>query len=386
MRHCGEGGDCCNGNLFLTSDLTERRLKRMPAGHKSGKMRDLKGLHPKMTMGSWLVVLWTILLVWIQHSPVFGQEDAVVKRSESSVVIIRFYDDEGEILHQGNGFYINRGGDVITRFSLLKGVRKADVRTNDGMLYPVEEVISEDREVSLVRVSVQIPSRLVHPLPVSVSLPRMGEPVLAIGHSSGAAKPVAYGLVSAFREIPGFGKVIQVTPNLPLAADGSPVINLKGEMVGVAIVELVEGRNLHFIIPGETIMKDLPPEKGIPLAEWEANRVETAGESYARGLPFLWKEEYEKALPYFLEAVKKDPRDAKAYFQIGYCNAQLGVYKEAVKAYERAIALKPDFVMAHLFLGLTYIQLRDREAALKEYRALNDLHRGYAKDLLNMIQ
>jgi hypothetical protein len=358
----------------------------MAIGDKRGEIRDSKGFSPKMIIGPWLLALVTILLAWIQQLPVFAQESAVVKKSESSIVIIRFYDDEGSILHQGSGFYINKGGNVITKLSPLKGVHKADVRAKDGMLYPVKGVISEDKEVSLIRVSVQIPSRIVHPLPVSVSLPRMGEPVLAIGGPSEVGRPLAYGIVSALREIPGFGKVIQVTPNLPLEVDGSPVINLKGKMVGVAIVEMVEGRNLHFIIPGETIMKLLPSKKETPLAEWEANRVEIAEESYARGLPFLWKEEYEKALPHFLEAVQKDPRDAKAYFQIGYCNAQLGLYKEAVKAYEQAISLKPDFVMAHLLLGLTYLQLRDREAALKEYRILKDLHPGYAKDFLDMIR
>jgi hypothetical protein len=358
----------------------------MPTGYKRGKIKDSEGLNPKVTIGPWLVVMLAILLAGIQHLPAFAQESAVVKRSESSIVIVRFYDHEGRILHQGTGFYISKEGEVITKLTLLRGVYKADVRPNDGMLYPVERVISEDREISLARVSIQIPSRLVHPLPVSVSLPRMGEPVLAIGSSSGIVKPPAYGLVSAFREIPGFWKVIQVTPNLPSTVDRSPVINLQGKMVGVAVVEMVEGRNFHFIIPSETIMKLLPPEKGTPLVEWEAKRAEIAEEAYTRGLPFLWKEEYEKALPYFLEAVKKDPRDAKAFFQIGYCNAQLGVYEEAVKAYEQAISLKPDFVMAHLLLGLTYIQLRDREGALKEYHALKNLHLGYAEYLLNMIQ
>ncbi len=214
----------------------------------------------------------------------------------------------------------------------------------------------------------------------------MSQPLLAIGTSSGVVKLSAYGLVSALREIPGIGKVIQVTPALPSTVDGNPVINMKGRMVGVAIVEWIEGRSVHFVVPTETVLKLLPSRKGIPLSEWEASRDEAAEESYAKGLPFLWKEEYEKALPFFLEAVKKDPRDAMAYFQIGYCNAQLGVYQDALKAYRQAISLKPGFVMAHLLLGLTYIELGDRESALKEYRALKEINEGYAKSLLEMIQ
>ncbi len=356
----------------------------MPTGQKKDEIRNSIGFNPKVILRLWLVVLG-ILLAW-SELPVFAQENTLVKRSESSIVAIRFYDREGRMLHQGSGFYVGRRGDVITKLSPLKGIHSADVRTNEGMLYPVREEVSEAKEVSLIRVSVEIPERLVHPLPVSVSLPRMGEPLLAIGGLSAAGKPLAYGVVSALHEIPGLGKAIQVTPTLPPEMDGSPVIDRKGKMVGVAIVETVEGQSLHFIIPSETVMKWLPPKKGTPLPEWEANRVEGAGESYIRGLLFVWKEEYERALPYFLAAVQKDPRDAEAYFQIGYCNAQLGAYEKAVKAYEQAVSLRPDFVMAHLLLGLTYIQLRDREGALKEYRALKSLHRGYAKDLLGMIR
>jgi hypothetical protein len=353
---------------------------------KTGGIGDLKGFHRRATTGPWLWVLGTILLAWIQPLPAFAQENAAVRRSESSIVDIRFYDKEGKILHQGGGFYISKDGDVITKRLLVEGIEKGDVRTRDGTYYPVRGVVSEDKEVNLIRISVKIPPRRVHPLPISASLPRLGEPLLAMSSSSGDGRPLAYGIVSVLREIPGFGKMIQVAPDFPRTADRCPVIDTRGKMVGVAIVEWVEGRALHFIIPGETLMKLLPPKQWTPLAEWEAYRVEIAEESYARGLPYVWKEEYEKALSYFLEAVKKDPRDAEAYFQIGYCNAQIGVYQDAVKAYQQAISLKPDFVMAHLLLGLAYLQLGDREAALKEVHALKDLHQGYAKDLLHMIQ
>ncbi len=336
-------------------------------------------------IGTLLLMLWAIFFGWDPDLPVFAQEKAV-KKAESAIVTIRFYDSEGRMLHQGSGFYINKEGDVITKRPLFKGVQKADVRTKDGMLYAVKGVISGNKEASLIRVSVEIPSRSVSPIPASLPFPSMSQPLLAIGTSSGVVKLSAYGLVSALREIPGIGKVIQVTPALPSTVDGNPVINMKGRMVGVAIVEWIEGRSVHFVIPTEIVLRLLPSRKGIPLSEWEASRDEAAEESYAKGLPFLWKEEYEKALPFFLEAVKKDPRDAMAYFQIGYCNAQLGVYQDALKAYRQAISLKPGFVMAHLLLGLTYIELGDGESALKEYRALKELDEGYAKSLLDMIQ
>ena len=55
-------------------------------------------------------------------------------------------------------------------------------------------------------------------------------------------------------------------------------------------------------------------------------------------------------------------------------------------AYRKAIQIKPDFVLAHFFLGLMYLDVRDRNRALEEYRILKDLDPDYANDLLNMIR
>jgi len=115
-------------------------------------------------------------------------------------------------------------------------------------------------------------------------------------------------------------------------------------------------------------------------------KEETAESVYAKGLPFLWKEDYDKAASYFKKAVRIDPRYANAYFLIGYCNAQLERYPDALEAYKKAIQIQPDFVLAHFFLGLIYLEARDRNHALAEYKILRDLDKNYADDLLNMIR
>jgi tetratricopeptide (TPR) repeat protein len=114
-------------------------------------------------------------------------------------------------------------------------------------------------------------------------------------------------------------------------------------------------------------------------------KEEVAEMVYAKGLPFLRKEEYKKALLYFKEAVKKDPRYAKAYFEIGYCDVQLKQYVEAYKAYKQSVRIKPDFVLAHFFLGLLYLEVGDKNHAMEEYKILIDLDQDYANDLHKII-
>jgi len=329
---------------------------------------------------------WIIFLLFLSSTSLRAQDrlSASVKRMEPSIVAVLAYDQEGKTISQARGFFISGKGDVITSRNVLEGADHADVRTSDGMLYPVRLLFAEDREVNLVRISVEIPSP-APPLSLSSAPPYLGERVAVIGGRNLSEKLVSYGTVSAVQEIPSFGKIIRLTAPISSGFNVSPVVNMKGEVIGVVTSWIIDGQNFTFVAPSERVIS-LKVRKGIPLAEWEERKEETAEDLYAKGLPFLWREEYEKALVYFKEAVKKDPRYANAYFLIGYSNAQLGRYPDALDAYKKTIQIQPDFIFAHFYLGLIYLEMRDRNHALEQYKILKNLNRDYAKDLLNMIQ
>ncbi len=328
---------------------------------------------------------WIFFFIFIINTPTRAQNQlsTVVKRLDSSIIAVFAYDREGKPINQGRGFFISGKGDVLTNRTALEGADHADVKTMDGMLYPVKWLLAEDREVNLVRIGVEMPSVSI-PLSFSSSLPHLGDRVAVIGGRILPEK-ITYGMVSAVQEIPTLGKIIRLTAPMASGSNLSPVVNMKGEVIGVVTSWKVEGENFTFVLPSERVIR-LKARKGIPFAEWEERKEETAEGLYAKGLPFLWREQYEKALSYFREAIKKDPRDAKVYFLIGYTNAQLGRYPDAFDAYEKAIQIQPDFTFAHFYLGLIYLEMRDKNRALKEYNILKNLSPDYAKDLLNMIQ
>ena len=308
----------------------------------------------------------------------------IVKRIEPSIVAVLSYDREGNTVNQGKGFFISGNGDVITSRNILAGAHHAEAGTSDKMLYPVRKVLAEDRVVNLIRVGVEIPSA-APPLSLSPSLPSLGERVAVIGRPVRSEKSVSYGTVSAIQEIPALGKISRLTAPISSSFIACPVVNMKGEVIGMVTSWRANGRNFNLVVPSERIVR-LKVSKEMSLAEWEGSREETAESLYAKGLPFLWKEDYDKALLYFKDAVKKDPRYANAYFQIGYCNAQLGRYSDAFDAYKKAIQIQSDFVLAHFFLGLVYLEARDRNHALEEFKILRNLDRNYADDLLSMIR
>lgn len=303
-------------------------------------MKGMKVFRSSMLYTAFLFSLFAV-------SSSFGQENlpAVVRRVEPSAVVILTFDKEGKLLGQGSGFFISKNGDVITSRHVLQGAKRAEVKTANGKVYAVKKVLAEDAEGDLIRVSADIPGDSVHPLSVSSVFPEVGERIIVIGSPFGLEMTVSDGIVSAIREIPEFGKIIQVTAPISAGSSGSPVVNMKGEVIGVATFFIVAGQNLNFAIPVERIAK-LAPGEGQLLSAREERRIEEWVVSpeglYATGLRYLWVEEYEKALPYFVEVVKKNANHADAYFQIGYCQGKLGRYQEAIEPYKQAIRIKPD--------------------------------------------
>jgi tetratricopeptide (TPR) repeat protein len=281
------------------------------------------------------------------HPLSFGQENlpAIIKRVQPSIVSILIINREGKVSGQGSGFFVNREGDIITSRHVLEGAGRSNVITSEGKELPIKKVVAEDPDGDLIQVSVALEGERVQPLSISPTLPETGERVIVIGTPLGLEKTVSDGIVSAVRDVPGFGKIIQVTAPISPGSSGSPVVNMKGEVVGVATFFVIAGQNLNFAIPVERISKLIRGE-GPTLSEREEQRTETLRASeeylYHTGLRYLWVEDYEKALSLFLEVIKRNPHHGDAHFQIGYCLGRLGKYREAIEPYQQALRIKPN--------------------------------------------
>ena len=84
-------------------------------------------------------------------------------------------------------------------------------------------------------------------------MPQEGESIVVIGNPFGLEGSVTNGIVSAVREIPGYGKIIQITAPISPGSSGSPVVNMLGQVIGVATLQAAEGQSLNFAVPSERI-------------------------------------------------------------------------------------------------------------------------------------
>lgn len=75
----------------------------------------------------------------------------------------------------------------------------------------------------------------------------------------------------------------------------------------------------------------------------------------------------QKAVEYFSEAIRKDPKFVLAYYNRGIALQQLGEYRRAIKDYTEAIRLEPSFADAYGSRGTSYENLKEYDRAIKDY-------------------
>jgi hypothetical protein len=90
--------------------------------------------------------------------------------------------------------------------------------------------------------------------------PDIGERIFVIGNPEGLGWTLSEGIISAYREFSGIGLRIQMSADVSEGSSGSPVFNMKGEVVGIVQGSYRTGQRLNFAIPTATLQKLLSTE------------------------------------------------------------------------------------------------------------------------------
>jgi len=350
----------------------------------------------------------------------------LIRRVKPSVVAVVTYDMKGEPLLSGSGFFI-RPGHVLTNLHVIEGARRVEVKTLDGKgrIYPAQGTLDVDEEGDLAVLSVDIPLERARAIELTNNLPEEGEQVFVIGNPLRLEGSVSNGIVSAIREVPNLGQIIQTTAPISHGNSGSPVFNMRGQVVGVVTVKVTNGQNINLALASARLSM-LKPEKLSTFAELAAraksapNGQTSAEWWYKNGLNSLWLGNYEGALGSFEQVVNKSPERVDAWIQVGYCKVKQGRMSEAIKAYKQALRLRPnsfeaynklgdayyyatnfdeaiaaykqaarlrpDLGESYYNLGMTYLEIGDRLAALAQSRLLEPIDPALYRKLLGELQ
>jgi tetratricopeptide (TPR) repeat protein len=296
----------------------------------------------------------------------------LIKKIRPAVVTVVVYDAHHRVTGIGSGFFVDKYGHMVTNYHVIDGKYAAEVRTADGESYPIKLVVADNKAVDLVKVLVDIPREKVKWMKVSGDLPSIAEQILVIGSPMGLEQTVSEGIISSIREIPAVGEFFQMSAPISPGSSGGPVVNLKGEVVGVTTFQFVRGQNLNFAIAAKSVLKLEPARSGRSISMWtfakSSQQPKLAEELCRQGYSFSINGDDQKALELFKEAIEQDPKNVMAWNGLGSCQIGLNRPDAAIDAYKQAIKINPDDDAMHYVLGNYYSKLGRHMEAIESYK------------------
>ncbi|MFC1881125.1 tetratricopeptide repeat protein [Thermodesulfobacteriota bacterium] len=321
------------------------------------------------------IIVVVALFNWLVMSDPLTAETELTKlvnEIRPAVVTVIVYDINQAVANIGTGFFIDKYGHLITNYHVLDGKYTAEVKTAEGNTYPIKHIVADSKATDLVKVLVDIPRKKFKWVKTADSLPSIAEQVLVVGSPMGLEQTVSEGIVSSIREIPSVGEFFQMSAPISPGSSGSPVINLKGQVVGVATFQMVRGQNLNFAVSVKSVRKLKPVKAGMSMPLWtfnnSLNQPGLAEKLCRQGYSFSINGEDQKALEFFQEAIEKDPGNTMAWNGLGYCHVGMNNPAAALKAYQQAIKTNPGDETLYYILGNYYVKLGQPQEAIKAYR------------------
>lgn len=193
----------------------------------------------------------------------------------------------------GSGFFISKDGYLLTNHHVIAQAEGVEVELFGGKRLPARLIGKDARtDVTLLKVDSE-GDVAVLPLGDSEAL-EVGELVLAIGNPFGLGHSVTMGIVS--RKGRGFGisgpfdEVIQTDAMISPGNSGGPLVNLRGEVVGINTA-ISRNWQVGFAIPINLIKALLPElrEKGRVSWGFLGVAIQDLQERLARSLGFEGK-------------------------------------------------------------------------------------------------
>lgn len=190
----------------------------------------------------------------------------LIEAVEPSVVRISMSSPEGE--GAGSGYVIDTEGTMVTNYHVIEGATRCTGRFRDDKKaeYPITGIyfIDEKRDIAIVKI--EAPKDKLHPLSLAKDLPRKGEELVAFGAPLGLDFTTTQGSVSAIRDaqellalgIPDYqGTWLQHSVPISPGNSGGPLVNMKGEVVGMNTMTITIGQNLNFAISSKDVADGL---------------------------------------------------------------------------------------------------------------------------------
>ena len=357
-----------------------------------------------------------IFLLFYTINPTSAQTtlpaEDIAEKALAATVYLEMKDSNDKTLGIGSGFFV-KSNLIATNYHVIEGAAKGTAKlVGKNTTYEIEGVTATDKENDLVLLKVTAFG--IKPLSLGDSDKlRIGETVYVAGNPKGLEGTFSDGIISSRRDRLTRER-LQMTAPISPGSSGGPVLNRKGEVVGVSYAghRALDAQNLNFAIPSKYLMKLLKQSKSAkPLSQgiytlsaetylmWGNAKYRTGDHKGAiadytqaislkpdyvdayinRGSAKSRLGQHFAAISDYDIAIRLKPDDADAYYNRGNVKDELGHHVAAILDYNTTIRLKPDYASAYYNRGTAKYKLGHHVAAISDYDTAIRLKQGYAK-------
>ena len=204
--------------------------------------------HQNKSLWQLLRIIPVIVLVFCTISTVSAQTaPEIAEKALAATVYLEMQDSKGVPLGFGSGFFV---GDnlIATNYHVIEGAARGTAKlVGQFSTYTIEGVTATDKTNDLALLKVTMSG--IKPLPLGNSSDvKIGETVYVAGNPQGLEGTFSNGIISSRRD-PYTKERLQMTAPISPGSSGGPVLNSKGEVIGISFMTLVGGQNLNFAIP-----------------------------------------------------------------------------------------------------------------------------------------
>lgn len=192
----------------------------------------------------------------------------VFKRSAPAIVAVDCQGENGTRIGTASGFIVSDNGKIVTNLHVIQSCSSLVVRLTGGDVYDSTNVIEVDTRRDLALIRIKAAALPVLPLGDSNVL-EVGQVVYSIGNPSGLQNTLQQGLISGFRDMPGY-KLVQVSASINPGNSGGPILDEQARVIAVAAKMIAGAENLGFAIPINYARGYLDSTTEVPFATFAA--------------------------------------------------------------------------------------------------------------------
>lgn len=243
-----------------------------------------------------IMVMVSLILSWFLGSDVQAKPARdIAEKAFASVVMLVMRDSHGQPTSLGSGFFVKE--DVVaTNLHVIEGAASGYAKiVGQKPKYDIAGFVAIDRHSDLVLLKLQEAKAPTLVLADGSNV-AVGDEVYAIGNPQGLEGTFSKGIVSSIRKV-GEDCVLQITAPISPGSSGGPVLDIRGEVVGVSVATFKGGQNLNFAIPSSCLRALLPKLSSVMPISSKAKPnekrsiLETLGGKSTEGVvgrQFLW--------------------------------------------------------------------------------------------------